>query len=109
MPTSSRILFHLSRLMAAVPAANPARCGCPAGIAMRHSSAQARGPAYDKERAERLSAAAVQVATDFRRGLQVRGAATVASCRLVRRTPGQAAAGTPVHGARSTAFGAPRR
>ena len=31
MPTSSRILFHLSRLMAAVPAANLARCGCRAG------------------------------------------------------------------------------
>ena len=30
-----------------------------AAFAMRHSSAQARGPAYDKERAERLSAAAV--------------------------------------------------
>ena len=29
MPTSSRILFRLSRLMAAVPAANPVRCGCP--------------------------------------------------------------------------------
>ena len=31
MPTSSRILFHLSRLMAAVSAANLARCGCRAG------------------------------------------------------------------------------
>ena len=31
MPTSSRILFHLSRLMVAVPAANLARCGCRAG------------------------------------------------------------------------------
>ena len=36
----------------------------------RHSSAQARGPAYDKERAERLSAAAVQVATDFAAGFK---------------------------------------
>ena len=35
-----------------------------------HSSAQARGPAYDKERAERLSAAAVQVATDFAAGFK---------------------------------------
>ena len=31
VPTSSRILFHLSRLMVAVSAANPARCGCRAG------------------------------------------------------------------------------
>ena len=31
VPTPSRILFHLSRLMIAVPAANPTRCGCPAG------------------------------------------------------------------------------
>ena len=31
VPTSSRILFHLSRLMVAVPAANLARCGCRAG------------------------------------------------------------------------------
>ena len=39
---------------------------------MRHSSAQARGPAYDKERAERLtlSAAAVQVATDYAAGFK---------------------------------------
>ena len=36
-----------------------------AAFAMRHSSAQARGPAYDKERAERLSAAAVQVAGSY--------------------------------------------
>ena len=36
-----------------------------AAFAMRHSSTQARGPAYDKERAERLSAAAVQVAGEF--------------------------------------------
>ena len=36
----------------------------------RHSSAQARGPAYDKERSERLSAAAVQVATDFAAGFK---------------------------------------
>ena len=41
-----------------------------AAFAMRHSSAQARGPAYDKERAERLSAAAVQVATDFAAGFK---------------------------------------
>ena len=32
--------------------------------------AGARGPAYDKERAERLSAAAVQVATDFAAGFK---------------------------------------
>ena len=31
VPTPSRILFHLSRLMIAVSAANPTRCGCPAG------------------------------------------------------------------------------
>ena len=31
VPTSSRIFIHLSRLMVAVPAANLARCGCPAG------------------------------------------------------------------------------
>ena len=30
VPTSSRLILHLSRLMVAVPAANPARCGCPA-------------------------------------------------------------------------------
>ena len=36
-----------------------------AAFAMRHSSTQARGPAYDKERAERLSAAAVQVAGSY--------------------------------------------
>ena len=41
-----------------------------AAFAMRHSSTQARGPAYDKERAERLSAAAVQVATDFAAGFK---------------------------------------
>ena len=41
-----------------------------AAFAMRHSSAQARGPAYDKERSERLSAAAVQVATDFAAGFK---------------------------------------
>ena len=50
-----------------------------AAFAMRHSSAQARGPAYDKERSERLSAAVVQVATDFAAGFQVRGAATAAA------------------------------
>ena len=32
--------------------------------------AGARGPVYDKERAERLSAAAVQVATDFAAGFK---------------------------------------
>ena len=32
--------------------------------------AQARGPAYDKERSERLSAAAVQVATDIAAGFK---------------------------------------
>ena len=37
-----------------------------AAFAMRHSSAQgARAGLYDKERSERLSAAAVQVATDY--------------------------------------------
>ena len=37
-----------------------------AAFATRHSSAQARGgPAYDKERAERLSAADVQVAGSY--------------------------------------------
>ena len=41
-----------------------------AAFAMRHSSAQARGPAYDKERSERLSAAAVQVATDYAAGFK---------------------------------------
>ena len=41
-----------------------------AAFAMRHSSTQARGPAYDKERSERLSAAAVQVATDFAAGFK---------------------------------------
>ena len=41
-----------------------------AAFAMRHSSTSARGPAYDKERAERLSAAAVQVATDFAAGFK---------------------------------------
>ena len=41
-----------------------------AAFAMRHSSTQARGPAYDKERAERLSAAAVQVATDYAAGFK---------------------------------------
>ena len=41
-----------------------------AAFAMRHSSTQARGPAYDKERVERLSAAAVQVATDFAAGFK---------------------------------------
>ena len=39
-----------------------------AAFAMRHSSAQARGP--DKERAERLSAAAVQVAGEFAAGFK---------------------------------------
>ena len=41
-----------------------------AAFAMRHSSTQARGPAYDKERAERLSAAAVQVAGEFAAGFK---------------------------------------
>ena len=41
-----------------------------AAFAMRHSSTQARGPAYDKERSERLSAAAVQVATDYAAGFK---------------------------------------
>ena len=41
-----------------------------AAFAMRHSSTQARGPAYDKERAEQLSAAAVQAATDYAAGFK---------------------------------------
>jgi hypothetical protein len=41
-----------------------------AAFAMRHSSKQARGPAYDKERAERLSAAAVQVAGAYAAGFK---------------------------------------
>ena len=41
-----------------------------AAFAMRHSSAQARGPAYDKERAQRLSAAAVQVAGTYAAGFK---------------------------------------
>ena len=41
-----------------------------AAFAMRHSSTQARGPAYDKERAERLSAAAVQVADTYAAGFK---------------------------------------
>ena len=42
-----------------------------AAFAMRHSSAQgARAGLYDKERSERLSAAAVQVATDFAAGFK---------------------------------------
>ena len=41
-----------------------------AAFAMRHSSAQARGPAYDKERAQRLSAAAVQVAGTYSAGFK---------------------------------------
>ena len=31
VPTSSRLILHLSRLKIAVPAANLVRCGCPAG------------------------------------------------------------------------------
>jgi hypothetical protein len=42
-----------------------------AAFAMRHSAAQgARAGLYDKERSERLSAAAVQVATDFAAGFK---------------------------------------
>ena len=33
MPTSSRLILHLSRLKIGVPAANLVRCGCPAPAA----------------------------------------------------------------------------
>ena len=39
-----------------------------AAFAMRHSTKQAAGPAYDKERAERLSSKAVAVAGAFASG-----------------------------------------
>ena len=42
-----------------------------AAFAMRHSAAQgARAGLYDKERSERLSAAAVQAATDYAAGFK---------------------------------------
>ena len=64
VPTSSRILLHLSRLMVAVPAANLARCGCRAGQRLAVGRVWGAGGRCDVDR--RLPAARARASGEER-------------------------------------------
>jgi len=65
-----RSSFHHAFLRSGAQLGDAALSSGPRSPCATLAGAGARGPAYDKERAERLSAAAVAVATDFAAGFK---------------------------------------